>query len=163
MKNYKKGVTFMSVVIIIIIISLMTAAIVMTSFNITSRLYLEKFGNEMLQVKGAVNSYITRKSGNIDFKQVEIETSDFNIYQDAQYLTANKEDDDNDGIIQLYEVDLSKIDAESVSYGIKKDGDLKDRYLYSAKTGNIYYEKGFEDSKGKMYYTLTDNLMEILK
>lgn len=152
----------MSVVIIIIVMSLMTAAIVMTSFNITSRLYLEKFGNEMLQVKSAVNSYVTRKSGNIDFTEVELETSDFNDYQNAQYLIANKEPYP-DGVIQLYEVDLSKIDAESVSYGIKKDGDLTDRYLYSAKTGNIYYEKGFEDSKGNMYYTLTDNLMEILK
>lgn len=162
MKRYKQGVTFMSVVIIIIVMSLMTAAIVMTSFNITSRLYLEKFGNEMLQVKSAVNSYVTRKSGNIDFTEVELETSDFNDYQNAQYLIANKEPYP-DGVIQLYEVDLSKIDAESVSYGIKKDGDLTDRYLYSAKTGNIYYEKGFEDSKGNMYYTLTDNLMEILK
>lgn len=160
MKTYKNGITFMSVVIIIVIMVLITATLVMTSFNMLSTLYLKKFGNEMVQVQHAVDSYVMRNSGVIDFEKVELETLNFNEYQEAQYLSRKPYPDE---VIELYEVDLSKIDAENTSYGNKKDGDKTDRYLYSKKTQNIYYEKGFEDSSGNIYYTITNNLKEILK
>ena len=64
--------------------------------------------------------------------------------------------------LNLYVVELKDIGAETAMYGLDTINMGTDIYLYSMETGNIYYSKGYlyED---KVYYTLTDELMDIIK
>lgn len=153
--NYKKGVSAISLSIIIVLMIILMATITLSESNILSNTNIKDFASEMIQVKSAVEQYRIRKSGNLDFETSTIELDSVEL---AQYEGETVSDDK----VTLYVVDLSKIDAENVNYGNGLDGE-DDRYLWSEETGKIYYQKGYKYSESKTYYTLTDEVMEKVK
>ena len=155
--NTKNGISMVMVVIMVVVLVIFSSTVVVTGSGIVSKTKLKKFGTEMLQVKEATNQYVKRKSGNIDWNIKKIEINSMTTEEKEQY---SKEDLTQD--LNLYVVDLKDIGAETATYGLDSTTMGADIYLYSMETGNIYYSKGYQ-YEDKVYYTLTDELMDIIK
>lgn len=156
--NSKKGLTIISVTIIIIVIIIISSTVVITGSGITSKTKLKRFGTEILQVEEAVNQYVKRKSGVIDWEKVTIDETLLTDEEKIQYVEENISTS-----FELYVVDLKDIGAETVNYGIEySNTNSKELYLWSEKTNKVYYRKGY-NYKDKTYYTLTNELMDLIK
>ena len=145
----KRGVTLVTLSIIGAVMAILVAAVIPTAYNTHNEVKKTKFQTEISQIEVLVANYIRRNSGN-DLTSYEWETTTlpgFDTEQfDGEIITDNK--------ITMYIVDLKKIDAEEVNYGMLENG-ITDRYLYSEQTGHVYYEKG-ENFGGKIYYRVPE-------
>ena len=134
----KKGVTLTMLAIILVLMSIILTVIVINgsdSYNSANKLKLQ---TEISQIEILVENYIKRNSG-INFASVELDTFSYTAEQLKQFEGENIVDNK----IQLYVVELDKIDAKEVAYGAGKNGST-DRYLYSATTKKVYYEQGIK-------------------
>ena len=155
--NTKSGISMVMVVIMVVVLVIISSTVVVTGSGIVAKTKLKKFGTEMLQVKEATNQYVKRKSGNIDWNIKKVSINSMTTEEIEQYSKENLTKD-----LNLYVVDLKDIGAETATYGLDSTVISEDVYLYSIETGNIYYDKGYQ-YEDKVYYTLTDELMDIIK
>lgn len=146
----KKGVSLMVLAITIVVMVILGTVIIMRAsspYNDTSKMKLQA---DISQLEYLMSIYKTRKNGNIDFDTVKFNTASLHVNEIEQFKNETIVGDS----ILLYIIDLSKIDAQAVNYGNLKLGS-KDRYLYSLKTGKVYYELGVEVD-GITYYYIED-------
>lgn len=155
--NSKKGVSMVMAVIIIVVLIVISTTVVITGSSITTKTKLKNFGTEMLQIKEATNQYIKRKSGNIDWDTKKISLTNMPAEQLEQF-----ENEDLTQDLELYVVNLKDIGADTATYGLGFKSLSNDVYLWSKETNEIYYLKGYENDD-TIYYTLTDELMELIK
>ena len=87
--NSKKGLSIMSVTIIIIVIIIISSTVVIAGSGITSKTKLKRFATEILQVEEAVNQYVKRKSGVIDWEKVTIDETLLTDEEKTQYVEEN--------------------------------------------------------------------------
>ena len=149
----KNGVTIAVLVITIIVLLILTSVTVITGTEEYNKAKLVKLQAEMSQIEVLMNNYYTRKSGNIQFEQVSMDVSTL----DEKSLLQFNEETIEGNKITMYVIDLYEIDAEESTYGTGKLGDT-DRYLYSTKTGKVYYEKGLK--VGNTTYFRVNNVSE---
>lgn len=152
MKSKKSGISVVSVLIIVIVISVLASTVIFSSEYILEYTYKKEFKKEYYLVKSAVNDYIIRNSGNIDFEEIEIDLSDVK----NQYLTQFTEEIPVDNKIKAYVVDLEKVGVDSTRYGNKLNGDEKDIYVVTKDTYMVYYLKGFENNNFVYYKAIED-------
>lgn len=143
----KKGISLIVLVITIVVMSILAAIVVINSSNIVVDTEVSKLKIDIAQLEALMDNYKLRKNGNIDFAKTEFDTAYLTPEELSQFDGENKSENNK---IELYVIDLEKIDAEAVNYGNLKNG-TKDRYLYSLTTGKVYYEQGLE-TKGIIYY-----------
>ncbi len=74
----------------------------------------------------------------------------------TQELEINGDLETDSSLGVYYKIDLSKIDVESSTRGMKKSGDA-DIYVVSAKTMTVYYLKG-ETIRGETYFSLSSKI-----
>lgn len=145
----KRGVTVLTLSIMVAVMAILVAAVIPIGSNMHVGAQKARLQAEIDQIEILTANYIKRNSGN-DFEAYEWDVSsiiDFDEKQfDGEIITSNK--------INVYVVDLTKIDAEEVNYGLLESGE-KDRYLYSEQTGHVYYEKG-KNFENKMYYRIPE-------
>ena len=145
----KKGVSLIVLVITIIVMVILAGVAVMNMSNVFEGKNVSILKSDISQIEALMSIYKTRRSGFIDFDEIEFNTSSLSVDELEQFegerITNNK--------IQLYIVDLNKIDAEGVNYGNLENG-ANDRYLYSDVTGKVYYEKGLTEGGNTYYYVL---------
>lgn len=154
----KKGVSMLIMAITVVVLIIISSTVIFSSSAITQKTKLKKFGTEMLQVKSAVSQYVKRNSGDIDWDTYNIETASMTTEEIEQYIDEDLTSEDN-----LYIVNLKDIGAETANYGLGyKTLQDQDIYLWSKKTDKIYYKKGYIYDE-KTYYTLTSELMELIK
>ena len=143
----KKGVSLTVLVLTIIIIVILVGVIVVNTQSIFIETDKTMLKVDIAQLETLMKTYNRRVSGNIDFETVEFSTSGMSSVTLSQFegetIANNK--------ISLYVINLAKIDAEGVNLGNLEKG-AKDRYLYSASTGKVYYEMGLETDDGVYYY-----------
>lgn len=156
----KKGITFMSLVIMIAIILTLTTTAVISGINSVNNAKKIKFATEMSYVQEIVNSYIDVDYG-FDFDRtcvIDLTNSSQDVLQQfsGEAIESNK--------VTLYELDpeLEMLKNLELTYGKKTIGDTAeeinlDVYLYSISTKKVYYAKGLQ-LNSKIYYTLTDEL-----
>lgn len=141
----KKGVTLIMLVIIIIILTTLLTVVVINGNNIFNDTKKVKLQTEISQIEILVDNYIMRNSGN-NFEKVELDISTYTEAEKKQFegekIVDNK--------IELYVVDLYKIDVQEANYGTGTKG-TSDRYLYSETTKKIYYEQGIK-MEGIIYH-----------
>ena len=147
----KKGVTLAILVITIIILIILTSATVTIGTKEYNKAKLVKLQSEMSQIEVLMDNYVTRKSGNIQFSKMNLDVSNMEDTSLAQF----SDETITGTTIEMYVIDLYEIDAEESTYGTGKLGDT-DRYLYSVKTGKVYYEKGIK--VGQETYHRVDSL-----
>lgn len=156
--NFKRGVSLLIVTISIIILIIITGTIIINGSDIREETKLKRFGTELLQIEQAVNQYVRRKSGNIDWNKKTIKIDSLSTQELSQYSQENITED-----LELYIVNLYDIGAETSKYGTEYNNiESDDIYLWSKSTNNIYYQKGYE-TKENIYYTLTPEIMEKIK
>lgn len=134
----KKGITLLVLVITIVVMTILLTVTVITGTDVYDNATMTKFQSEISQIELLVNNYEKRNSG-VDFQVIELDISDFTEFQKHQF----KEENIVDNVISMYIVDLQKIDAEQVSYGLGKESET-DRYIYSSETKKVYYERGLQ-------------------
>lgn len=151
LKN-KRGVTVVSVLIIVVVISILSSGIIFSSKLIMNYTYKKEFKNEYYLVKGAVNDYIMRNSGNIDFAETEMDLSNIS----NQYLTQFDGETKTNNKIAAYVVDLDKIGVYNTTYGNKLNEDNDDVYIVTKDKHSVYYKKGFNSDSFVYYKAIED-------
>ena len=145
----KRGVTVLTLSIMVAVMAVLSMAAIPLGNNIHRGAQKSKFQAEIDQIEILTANYIRRNSGN-DLEPYAWDISMLSGYGANQFegeiLTGN--------ILDTYVVDLKKIDAEKVHYGLLEDGPT-DRYLYSEQTGHVYYEKG-KDFGDKIYFRVPE-------
>ena len=150
MKSKKSGVTLVSVLIIVVVLSILTATVTISTNSIIKNTFNKEFVREYTLIKSAVNDYIVRNSGIIDFETGEIDLTVVN----QESLDQFNSDDIEDGVIQCYVVDLQKIGIKDATYGISQTED--DIYVISKNTKTLYYKKGFSYNDSIYYVAVED-------
>ncbi len=146
MDYHKKGITVVSILIIVVVLTVLVSTITVSLRFILQDTYKKEFMNEYSLVKSATQDYIIRNSGIIDFEEIQFDLSKVStIYRDqfdGETIVSNK--------IDMYVIDLEKIGVYNTTYGEKAEGD-DDVYLVSKDKNTVYYQKGFENG-GYVYY-----------
>lgn len=155
----KKGISLisMSIVIAIMIILLSTISISLT-FSITNAKKLT-FAKEMYNIQSIVDEYALNE-GTLFYAIESIEVTPTDLTQFQGEIATN-------GKILLETIELSQLGIKNTNYGNKELGNnesekAKDVYAVSKNTGRVYYIAGFK-SNGKVYYTLTEELREMIE
>ena len=143
----KKGISLIVLAITIIVMIILLGVIVITSSPTVASTEKYRLQMDISQLETLMNTYRIRKNGKITFETVLFDTSYLSL-QELQQFEGETIEDNN---IKLYVVDLKEIDAEQVNYGNLKQG-ATDRYLYSLKTGRVYYEQGLKVEDITYYY-----------
>jgi len=141
----KKGVTVVSVLIIIVVLSILAGAITISTSYIVNDTYKKEFIREYKLVQAATDDYVMRNSGIVDFEETMLDLNNVDSSDLAQFdgetIVDNK--------IEMYIIDLNEIGIENSTYGLGNNE--KDVYLLSKATNIVYYKKGFI-SDGDIYY-----------
>jgi len=134
--NNKKGITLLSALIIVAVLSIFTGTIVISTDYIIDETDRKDFVREYKLVEAATKDYIMRNSGKIDFIEMEFDLSKVSEESAEQFndetITDNK--------IAMYIVDLDKIGVINANYGKQKNSDEEDVYLLSKTTNIVYYK-----------------------
>ena len=154
----KKGITAISVAIMITIIFILLGTITVSSYNSIQNAKKIVFALEISNIQEETNSFL--ESADEDVYPILNEV--FKISIDNVSSTSEgqfaDEEIDADGNITLYELDLDLIGIEDIQYGRKTTS--KDIYVFSKETGKVYYLEGIKFGS-KTYYTLTQDLIDI--
>lgn len=145
----KKGVTLITLSIIVVVMAILSSVTITIGTGIHVSAQKTKFQTEINQIEILTSNYIRRNSGN-DFAPYTWNVESLKGYDGTQFegeIITN-------GNINVYVVDLTKIDAEEVNDGLLEK-DAKDRYLYSEQTGHVYYERG-KTFGSKLYYRISE-------
>lgn len=157
MNNGKKGVTIIALGIAIIVMGMLVGLVSISISDLITETQVKEFASELHQLEYLVREYKTINNGNMNFTSHTISTSDIS----SEFLEQISEETITDNTVTLYVVDFEKIDAMDTNYGRQEEGS-NDIYLVSQETGNVYYKLGF-DYDEKIYYTLTDELKDMLE
>lgn len=150
--NNKKGITIVSTLITLVVISILAGTITISTSYIMNDTYKKEFEREYKLVQSATDDYIMRNSGNIDFEETTLDVSMLELEELQQF----SEETIVDNKIDMYIVDLDKIGVTSLTYGIKAENDERDVYLLSKETNIVYYQKGFENNDTIYYRAIND-------
>lgn len=144
----KKGVTLLTVLILVIVIAILTTGVTLTSSTIIKEVTKNEFVTEYLTIQNEVTSYY-----NLNGKYPVENARSLNIAD--EYLDQVEDEDMTYGSYEVYVLDLDAINVTDNKYGNKEFGD--DVYAVSMKTGIVYYMAGFKHDGG-VYYRVTDTL-----
>ena len=132
-------------------------AISYSSFKTNSR--KKAFANEIIAITNAVENYKLRNNEYPFKDSINIDTT-----SDSDELLSEMQllgEVIINGKVNLYIVDLSKIDIENVMRGNSNDVTSMDVYAYSTNTHSIYYLKG-EKIGDKTYYNYNEELYNLV-
>ncbi len=146
MINCKRGITLISIVLIVVVISIVSGIVTISTNHILDNTYKKEFFSEYNLVKSYTGDYILRNSGKIYFEETEFDLTKVERKYTNQFvdetIVSNK--------IDMYIIDLEEIGVYNATYGTGKNGE-DDVYLVSKGTNNVYYMKGFK-SGDLIYY-----------
>lgn len=159
MIDNKRGVSFIALVIIVIVMGILVGITTLSTKGLLQETDAREFASELKQIEYLVSQSKTLNDNkNLNFEARVLSLSNLTSEQKEQM---SAEITSGATQITLYEIDFYDIDANDTIYGKKENDDANDVYVVSNTTGKVYYLKGFAWS-GKMYYTLTDELKELL-
>lgn len=147
-----KGVTIISLAIMIVVIIAISSTVIVSTKYIMEETKKDKYVSELELVSSAMQNYITRKSGSIDFNAVNWDLTDIYGGNGDQF----EDETISSNILEVYEINLDKIDVDDTYYGNKLYGEA-DVYLVSLETNRVYYKKGYKYNDN-IYYTLSEDI-----
>lgn len=151
MINNKKGITLVSILLIVVVISIVSGVVTISVKHILDNTDKKEFFSEYNLVKSYTGDYILRNSGKVDFAEIQfdltnIETKYTNQF-DGENIVSNK--------IDMYIIDLEEIGVYNATYGTGENG-VDDVYLVSKNTNNVYYMKGFNSGEFVYYKAINE-------
>ena len=151
MKKCKKGISLVSVLIVVVILAIVSGVITISTNNILEDTYKKEFVSEYKLVKTATKDYIMRNSDIIDFTETEFDVSGL----DSELLEQFNGETIVNEKFDVYIIDLEKIGVSNATYGTGTDED-SDIYVLSKNTKEVYYKKGFTDDNNTYYKGIND-------
>ena len=155
----KRGISLISLAVSIAIIIVLASVVSVSLTYSISNAKKMAFANEIYNIQNLVTEYIEREESMPTTQEaLQVTPSDTTQFQAETF---------NDGKVNLTVIDLQELGIKNTNYGNKQLGDdapqkAKDVYAMSESTGKVYYIQGVEIS-GKKYYTLTDELRQIVE
>lgn len=170
--NSKKGVSLVALLITILVFMILSTIIVLSAKNSTDNANLTDFISDLEKIEEATKNYYIQQ-GEYPALQDEESGTDV-VYTQAEvlqmagdakraYLREEMEENSDyseDGSIDFYAIDLSKIGVSQSKRGTIKAGEPNDVYLASSATGRIYYLKGLE-TKDNTYFSISTKAVKI--
>lgn len=154
----KNGITLLTLVITIVVILILASVIVFESNDIIGKTRKSEFAKEIYTIQNLVKQYKFKNNSYPISGNVNISLNDL----DPDYVSQfSNEPNYSSGNIILSTLDLYEADVENTVRGNKKNSNEKDIYLVSESTGIVYYLAG-QTISGNVYYTLTDELKDII-
>lgn len=145
----KKGVSLISLGIIVIILGLIASAVIIGSADALKSIDKTKFVTDYMAVEQAVTKYYSTENSYPTSGTIILSLS-------GEYDESELEGETiQNGSVTLSKIDLTKLGVEVLTFGVEESAD--DVFAVSTTTGKVYYVKGFKH-KSKMYYTVTDDL-----
>lgn len=151
----KKGVSLVSLVVIIIILGILAGIVVVSGLDSAQTINIQTFASELLSVQNATDEYYKRYEKYPVVTEVILNTSEV----DASDLNQFENENIVEGKIYFQIIDISLLGIKDLEYGSFEQ--TKDIYVLSENTGKVYYLQGAE-YENKVYYTLTEELYELL-
>ncbi len=153
--NKRKGVSLLAIVISVAIILAISGTAIFEYRQIVIKARKRELATDFYLMSKAIKDYefINSKLPVTDKITISIP-----VGYEAQFK--DEPDLDGDGRIELKYVDYNKLNTEELVRGMQKNG-TDFRYAMSEWTDRLYYLKG-ENIEGNIYYTLTNDLSELL-
>lgn len=156
----KKGITVVSVSIMLVVIIMLLGTITVSSYNSIQNAKKTTFSLELSNINQKVDRYLkVAEVGDYPVLANSYTISLSNISDNAKKQFEQETIDMNNEVI-LYELDLEAIEIEDNQFGNKNTE--KDVYVLSKQTNKVYYLEGIK-VKDTTYYTLTEDLIDINK
>ena len=151
MINNKKGITLVSMLLIVVVISIVSGVVTISVKHILDNTDKKEFFSEYNLVKSYTGDYILRNSGKIDFDEIQFDLTNIEVKYTNQFaeetIVSNK--------IDMYIIDLEEIGVYNATYGTGENG-VDDVYLVSKNTNNVYYMKGFNSGEFVYYKAINE-------
>lgn len=154
----KKGITALTVVIMLVIIIVLAGTITINSYNSIQSANKLTFSLEISNIQEEVTRYIKESASDEYPTGGNVYTVDLSDVTDTAVTQFDEEPKDSNNQITLYEVDLTAIGIDDTEFGNKESE--KDVYVLSKETGIVYYLEGVKYD-GMTYYTLIEDLIDI--
>lgn len=139
----KRGVSLISVSVMIIVISIITAVIIINSTGYFSEISKTKFVTDFMQVQTATEKYYLNKNVYPVLGEITLE-----VAPNAQESQFENEELSGNAIV-LQKIDVSLLGIDDLTYGTGIDE--RDFFAVSQNTNEIYYVAGFRYNE-KIYY-----------
>ncbi len=149
----KKGITIISLSIVILLLSVITSMIIYSNSDALKVVNKTKYAIELLDIQTKIDNYYLE---NGKYPSVATVTFDVSKFREEEKEQINGETVSSNKIT-LYSIDFSLLGIKNTLYG--NNDSSTDMYAVSLATGKVYYLKGFEYKKVR-YYTLTEALYE---
>lgn len=149
----KRGITVISLSIVILLLSVVTSMIIYSNSDALKVVNKTKYAIELLDIQTKVDNYYIE---NGEYPSVAVVTFDVSRFREEEKVQITGETVSSNKIT-LYSIDLNLLGIKNTAYGNNKDA--TDVYAVSLDTGKVYYLKGFEYKKVR-YYTLVETLYE---
>ena len=143
----------MTMIATLVLMIILVTTVVITGNDIKNSTYMKSFGSEMYSVKTLIEDYEFM----YDKYPFDEEIFEFNISSiPLEYRNQFEGEEIINNKIIFYKINYAKAGINELHRGLKKINDL-DTYVYSTRTGKIYYLYG-EKIDDYKYYTLTDEI-----
>lgn len=147
----KRGITFLSIMVAVIALSIITATIVISVPNIIESSRLKAFATELMEVQLRIDSLGKNYSEYIT-NDVVVDISSLTDKSIFNGITENNK-------VTLHQINLNALGLQNTIYGKMKTS--KDIYCVNIENGVVYYIEGFETPDTK-YYALDSNLVTLV-
>ena len=169
MKN-RQGVSLLVLTVTIVLMIVLLTTSVVIAGNIIDNSRLSSFASEVFDVKDATEVYYAY---NEEFPYLDedkayskgeilalVEPEYQNVFLNELILNGDNASSDDMG--SFYKIDLSKIDVEQTTRGIKKDGNERDVFVISYPSMNVYYLDGVA-AKNTKFFSVTSRVTTLVK
>ena len=169
MKN-RQGVSLLVLTVTIVLMIVLLTTSVVIAGNMIDNSRLSSFASEVFDVKDATEVYYAY---NEEFPYLDedkayskgeilalVEPEYQNVFLNELILNGDNASSDDMG--SFYKIDLSKIDVEQTTRGIKKDGNERDVFVISYPSMNVYYLDGVA-AKNTKFFSVTSRVTTLVK
>jgi len=147
----KKGISILSLAIVIVILSIITSTIVVSYSDSINTLNKTTFITEFMTLESAVQNFYEMNNNYPILEEITL------TYQNTVVNEQFEGEDITSNSISLYKLDIATLGFDNLYLGNGKDD--ADYYALSMKTGKLYYLNGiiFDNIT---YYRVTEDLIE---
>lgn len=149
----KKGITILTLTIIVIIMSLLAGAGIYTSNDVLKSVRKNQLAIELLSIQTAIDNYYIDNKAYPITESIQINIKNFGSFERAQFNDENITED----VVTLNKINLNILGIKETTLG--NNTNPKDVYAVSTKTGKVYYIQGVL-YRGETHYTLNSKLSE---
>ena len=149
----KQGISLMVLIISISVMLILLSIIIVSVNNVSGNSKLAAFATDLSSIEDLTSSYYM-KNNNFPIKVEDSKTEEEMVMNQGTLLSRvgeeNKEkfvdelklnndyNEESDDLGEYYPIDLRKLDIESTKRGTEENGNLKDIYVVSYPSMNIY-------------------------